>query len=487
MKKQIGALVVSTIVVLVLIGLLVFLILEYRVPKNNQGSSPTESTSTEKISLSLAEADEINTVTITNAAGTFTIVNEGDTYSVDGLEGIKTSKVNTSDLISSLTGLQATRLIAEPQETDSSLDQDVLSEYGLDQPAVTIQVATVGQEERTLFLGNAAPANAGTYILYDGKIYLSDTTSLSVFSKNKFSFVDNQVTETAPDSYDNTSIQLSGSVRPAPITLQIKKVPEDTTTDTDNKEPTGDTQYSYTLTTPVERTISADSAQLVLEDLFSFYANSVAAVNPSAEEMAQFGLGEPFSILTADFDGNGFTIKTSKPDQNGYVYLMRDGSPIVYSSAANRIPWLTVQYEMLIKAIYSPSDVSDVSRLVVASTQQAFDFVLTHEDGGGMTVSCNGEELDPQTFTQLFQTITPIPPKEYTESEPTLQPALTMTISYVKEDRPPDVIQLSSTGNGSLFLTVNSKTNYTAEERLIQLILENCQKAIDGEELVKLS
>lgn len=487
MKKQTLTLALCLLVVVLLAITLLVVIQDSSSP---QDQTPGESQSDSGLTLQNLTANDLNTLHITNPTGSYTLLNLGDSFGLEGYEDIPTSTTVVEELTSALAPLRASALIWEPEEEPApgqSQTDPALAQYGLDSPEVFLQVVTVSQQNFTLALGDEAPSSSGVYALYQGRVYLLDSSLLDTLSRTAFSFVDNRILGDAPESYDNASLVLSGSVRPSPITVQIKEVPPDNAQDDSGEEPTGQTQYAYTLTTPVERTLPAQPVVDLLSNLFPFYANSIAAVHPTAEDLLNLGLSQPFSTFQLNLEGESFTLHASQPTQEGLVYLMREGTPIVYTAYAGRLDWLTLQYEQLIQAVYTPSDVSEVETLTVEGTGQAYWFAVEHLSSGGMEVTCNGQAVDGAVFTQLYQTITPIPPTSYTQESPTLSPVLTITVGYTKEGRERDVIQLIPTGTGELYLSVNSKVQYTAGEELVELILQNCQNALEGKELTPLS
>ena len=120
------------------------------------------------------------------------------------------------------------------------------------------------------------------------------------------------------------------------VTLEIQ-TKEQTTEEEEEQSVVSSAEKIYTMTTPLIQTISEESAAQVTEGLFSLYGNSVIAVKPTAQQMAEYRLDEPYSVVSMQVDGvHAFTLRTSEPDANNYVYLMRDGSPLVYLVSASR-------------------------------------------------------------------------------------------------------------------------------------------------------
>ncbi len=485
MKKQTTALVLSLFIVLVLTGVMVFLMVRFRSGEEQQ--EPSSSAQTQEDALLALSSNQINTVTITNPDDSFTLVNQGNGFVVEGLEEIAVSNLNVSNLISYFQRLSAKRELADLTDESAQTvgaSREELEQYGLDEPGISVEIVTTDGKKETLLLGSQALDNSSVYLLYQQKVYLVDDGILDSVRRTRYSFLDNNITEIEPE-YEQASIVLSGAVRPSPITLEIKTVTEGQSKSDDESSANSvaaSKQKEYTLTTPLVQTISQDSAAQVTKGLFSLYANAIAAVEPTPEEMVAFGLDEPYSVISVRFDGaEGFTLKTSEPNQNHYVYLMRDGSPLVYLVSASRLSWLSVQTEQLTQSIYQPVEAEALSEFRVTAANAAYDFTVSKEEGE-LRVLCNGQEVSAEQFEKLYQAVTAIPPVRMTSKQPELSTALTMTVSYQDEQRSDDVLELVPTGTGEVYLVLNDESRYTAQQDLVSQILENCQKVLEGKE-----
>lgn len=357
----------------------------------------------------------------------------------------------------------------------------------MDNPQYSIQIVTTDGSTEELFLGNSAPDGSSIYALYQDEVYLLDDRLLDSVSKGSLSFLDNQITDLEPE-YEKAIITLSGTVRSSPVTLEIQ-TKEQTTEEEEEQSVVSSAEKIYTMTTPLIQTISEESAAQVTEGLFSLYGNSVIAVKPTAQQMAEYRLDEPYSIVSMQVDGvHAFTLRTSEPDANNYVYLMRDGSPLVYLVSASRLSWLEVQAEQLTQSIYQPSEPEEIAQLQIISPQGSYDFVVEAVEGeDDEQVTCNGQSVDRELFDKLYQAVTSIPPERMSSGQPELEPALTMTVSYRDSSRPEDRFELIPNGSGSVYLRLNGKIRYTASQQLVYQILQNCQQVLEGKEVSSLS
>ena len=261
---------------------------------------------------------------------------------------------------------------------------------------------------------------------------------------------------------------------------------EEETESSEDEAVVSSTEKQYTLTTPTVQTITEASASQVTDGLYALYANQIAAVNPTEEQLAEYGLDEPYSVVSVSIDGvEQFTLWASERNSNNYVYMTKDGSPFVYLVSASRLSWLTVQVEQLTQSVYEPVELDELSSLTVESADQSYTFLVTQ--GEEQTVTGNGEEVDSELFAELYRTITAIPPDELSSGEPSLEKVLTMTVRYLDEGRQEDVFELYPTGDGNVYISLNGEIRYTVSQDVVYQILDNCQNVLDGGEVSALA
>lgn len=478
MKKQTVTLLLSLLVVLALLGLMIFLMVRFQ--SGEEQEEQTVGSSQEETVLMQVAADAINTLSIENPSDSFTLVNEGDGFVVEGLEVVSVSSLNVNNLVDLFAPLTAQRQLLSAEELTVGDSSEQLMQYGLNNPEYIIRIVTTDGEKLTLELGDSALDGSSVYALYEGGVYLISNDILDSVSKTRYSFLDNEITEVEPSDYDKAVIELSGTVRPQTITLEIDTV------ESEDEAVVSSTEKQYTLTTPTVQTITEASASQVTDGLYSLYANQIAAVNPTEEQLAEYGLDEPYSVVSVSIDGvEQFALRASERNSNNYVYMTKDGSPFVYLVSASRLSWLTVQVEQLTQSVYEPVELDELSSLTVESADQSYTFLVTQ--GEEQTVTGNGEEVDSELFAELYRTITAIPPDELSSGEPSLEKVLTMTVRYLDEGRQEDIFELYPTGDGNVYISLNGEIRYTVSQDVVYQILDNCQNVLDGKEVSALA
>lgn len=163
MKKQTTALLISLAVVVLLAGLLIFLMVRFQSEGDQTGQNSAQSSEDETIHLLSLSSEDINTITIENLIDTFTLVNEGDQFVVEGFEEVAVSSLNINNLTASIADLTADREIfslSEESEAETIGDSaQKLSQYGLDQPQYILKIVTTEGTEEILTFGDDALDN----------------------------------------------------------------------------------------------------------------------------------------------------------------------------------------------------------------------------------------------------------------------------------------------------------------------------------------
>ena len=462
MKKQKLILFMSALLVVFLSVILVSLL--FWEPESLEEIPQQESLVQELFSLS---EEEINTLEIENPLEKFTLVNCGEGFAVEGIEEIKTSSVAVNSLTGILKEFQIYREIPSGKEK--------LAEYGLESPKYQLQITKTNGEKMQISLGNKAPDHQGVYLLYQDKVYLTDDALLENLSKGSYSFLDHEITP--PEiQYNEAEIILSGKARKVPISLKItteeKPVVEQGVQSSAIKR--------YELVTPIEQEINADKALQLTESVFSLYANAIEMINPSPDDLLSIGLDEPYSTVSVSADGeNLFTLKATAPDENNYVYLIKEDAQLVYLVSANRLKWLTMQVEELRESIYQAPELEEISGFRIEARGSDYEFQLEGEDE--LKVSCQAVPVELSRFQEFYDIVTTIAPEQMLFDKPEFEEALTMTVTY--KDGRRDILKMMPTGDGRVGISLNGEIRYAVSQNIVYHILDNCRFLMEGGKL----
>ena len=174
-KNKVLPLVVLVLLLLALIGAYVFL---QSLPDESETDDADDAVS---IPLSSYSADDIAAISYGDSEQ-ITIVSENGVWYIEGDERFPLNQTVVSEMAESLASLAASK----------EVESDDLAEFGLDAPALTVNVKLTGGDEYTYSLGDVNSFNSLTYILASDKVYMfSDTLSTCFgYSKDELMLVD---------------------------------------------------------------------------------------------------------------------------------------------------------------------------------------------------------------------------------------------------------------------------------------------------------
>lgn len=425
-------------------------------------------------------AGKVDKVSVTNEQGEVLLTRQGEAFAVEGLEGLPLSE-NAAVLASQAGGLEAVREI---------VPADNLAQYGLDRPAATAAIDLAG-ETHTLKLGGEAPSSSGRYAELHGKVYLIRDEGLTAFAYGQEDYVSTQVTDILDAEETVEQITLMRENMPLIFTyVPETEAPEESTgsdevsgTQSISGESGGDADAAqaseplpayYRLTTPVETDLDKYDVSVWANRAFGLIAREIEIIRPDAGQLAEYGLDSPETVLTVT-SSSGETIKlSSSAPMEGICFLMRDDVPVIYRVSQADVPWRTVTVETLTHSVFGPLENSQIKTLTIRG--MGLEYLFTRENSA---ILLNGKEaVEEEAFDKVIDAALRIPPEFLGETaSPTLEPAVTITVSYMESGKSDDTLWLIPTGSGSLYLELNGETRYTAQESYAQALLEACEAA----------
>lgn len=484
MKKQIILLIVCLVVAAGLGGACWFL-LGYE-PAGEESSS----SATETVSLLDRPETDLDTITVENAEGGYTIKNLGDgNYQIVEIPEAQVTESAVSNVAKLGTSITAKSMVTDSPEN--------LDDFGLGTPVATLTATYTDGTSFELLLGNHAPDSNGVYLkpADDPAVYLISSYDVDRVFDNKLEFISTTVTSdpagAAAQQGSGTlpeKVTFGGSVRTEPIVIEK----DQTTTEEE-------AQYNlstYIMTSPKERSVDAGDATNSIASLLSITADSVVAYDPTEEELASYGLDTPYSTVDftykdADEQEHSVSLRVSAVDEEGNVYLQKDNEPVVYQLEAEDLSWYSLTYGDFISTLQLLPYINDVKTVSVVSPDVSYVFELeTIEDEDAkedLKVTLNGSEVDTSAFRSLYQTIIGIPSENYTEDTPPDPETALLTVTFTYHDgRPDDVIALLPGPSRKVFLSINGDAEFYTKASYVDTILQNCVNIQEGKEIVPL-
>lgn len=417
---------------------------------------------------------EIDSVTPTKTDENGNVTTEATVYTVIGFEDFELQSGQADSVANNLSSLEFTSV--------ASIDGANSADFGFDAPRSTATVTYSDGTSAVVIVGIDAPGGAGTYVKFGSgdTIYLCPAeavSSLLLSVNDLISLAINDAADTTENSLVQ-SVSLSGTLYPQEVVF----VPNTDTSST----------ASYILTSPETLFANESNTSKVTGAIRGLYAKSVAYVNPTANQLSQIGLDNPYAVVKAVYPDTTVEVMASKPDSSGNVYVMLKGGKVVYTMASANLPWTGLSYEELISEyVLNPTMVS-LTGMSVSDGTTTYDFKLSSEtntttdDEGNETtttntvVKTNNLILTTDYFNNYYQNVAYTQRVDLKADAPSGNPLLTIKYTYSTKDSTDTVCYYPADASGKCTATLNGKAvGKVYEGRVKNLITQTAYAAKD--------
>lgn len=475
MKKQLIILIVCLLLAAVLGGVLWFL-MGYDPDASNSSSFVSQTVSLRNITETTLES-----VKIENEQGTYTLKTVAENeYTLEGYEDGNLNSTMLSSMAKIFTSLSATEMVAESPED--------LAPYGLDQPRVTMTAQYADQSSFKIYLGNDAPGDNGVYGKVEGDpaVYLLSSYTFENAFKTPLEYFLTTITnepQTTDGSIVPEKLTLEGTLREEPIVL-VRNVNQ-------SEEQKNYNLSGYIMEQPRQRAINiTDEFSSMLTELLALSADSVVGYQPTEEQLKEFGLDVPYSIIEFSYNNYNNEPKTvrlqlSQPDESGNAYMMKDGDKTVYQIHAVDYLWYELDYPTLISTLQLLPFIDTIDTMTLQfddGTEYAFKL---EGEGDELIVTCNGENISTDKFRKYYQAVVGIPSEEYTTDTPPAdsEALLTITYRYREEGLPEDVMRLLPGPTRKMFVSINGFAEFYTKTSYLDTIKKNSESILQNGEI----
>ena len=485
MKKNIKIIVIFLIVVAVLAGLLIFL-------KVTAPEEEIEEAAEETVSTSLLydkNPYDISLLTIENEHGTYQVerVGEGDNagFTIMELSSLPLGGDNFTALIEKAATLTAQQTVVE--------NADDLSIYGLDTPSakVTVNFTDSSNTVKTLIVGNLAPDGNKRYLMVEGdsKVYTVYNNAVSCFLNDKYSAVNRTVytaksAESEEDTTDYTRINKMTIKRPD---LDYDFVIEYDVR-LDDPDSMNANSSSYVITSPVYRDLNPENSADVTDGIFGLTASDLAVLNPTEEDMNDYGINEPLADVSVEINGGDtlrFRIGSECYDDEGvkegyFVYV--DGINIIYIFAESSLPWLDVMPLDICTTMFTSNYVYDIEALDIIYNGGEMHFTMTGSTADDFAVKLDGVDMENiALFKNFYQFILRAPSSEIYFGEAEGEPSLTINIQTANGG---DLIEFFPSDNRQSIIRLNGQVTYKCATAYVDRFSDNIEHYKNGEDII---
>lgn len=362
-----------------LLGLCVLMVaaicLYFIVPRGDSEESAEEGNTAETVNVAKIEKDKITSVSITGEGREdISLEKNGEDWKLKDMPDVSLDADTVEGMFSGLSPVTASK------ELDSEGVQ--LSDYGLDQPQMTVKIATSDGEEYEFRFGGTVPVTGGNYGLTEdgGKIYTFSETLYSAFDIEKNSLIaKEEVADINSDYLTSISVKNDGKETfKAEVVSDSKKV---------------DAYTNWVISKPYKKLLAGSSTEdwTTLEGFFTSVTLG-DLVEYGCSDFGKYGLKKPSSTVEVGYfevkdgyeipeataapdstsqtnastnkasevpeeyrENKGYTLYIGKKADSGDYYVRLKGSKNVYTMSASNVENMTGAdaYTYMDKCVYS--------------------------------------------------------------------------------------------------------------------------------------
>ena len=249
------------------------------------------------------EADKIEKVTVTSAAGDKTTAQkQGTAWQVTAPATVPADEAELSGIASNLASVDVQRVV-DDQATD-------FKQYGLEPARMTVTFISGGKEQ-TLLLGKKTPTGADMYARLPGapRVFLVSSYLDATFNKSTFDLRDKTVLKIDREKADRLDVQAGDKT-----TTFAKQGAE------------------WRITAPFEARADFGAVEGILGRLNTSPMKSIAAAEvKDAKELAQYGLDKPAATVRVGSGSSQAGLAIGKAAAEGTVYAKDLSRPMVFT------------------------------------------------------------------------------------------------------------------------------------------------------------
>lgn len=341
---------------------------------------------------------DIVTIEVENTAGSFTVSaetpdGESTVYTISGFEGYDLRTGIADAVANDAATLSFTSIAAVGGN---------LADFGLDRPRANVHVTYTDGTSAHFRIGNEADGGVGTYATLgdNSDVFLVSNDSVDSFFYSVLEFISYDITPAAENVDQNSFsvIEISGARYDDPITL----VPN---TDTAFKN-------NFRLTAPYEMLADNYEGNDIAGTIRDLYAESVVCVNPSANQLSEYGVAEPYAAVHAVYPDVEINLACSKATDDGLVNLYNADKGIIYTIRDDALGWANTSLELLLPKTVIELNKEAVSGITVTSASKDYTFEVSttkktvdNQEATVTTAKLNGKRIPEDSFNIFFQNL----------------------------------------------------------------------------------
>ena len=477
-------------------------VLKLTEPKENEESSALAEETT---SLWTYTSDDVSKVTIKRKNGETLVANrvmekepstdmEGNAieidvanYVVEGYEDLPMEKVALRLLATRASDVFASQLVK------SDATDEELKNFGLDKP-MEIRLDIDNRDPLIFNVGDIAPDKQYSYISLasDPKsVYTVSSTFVEPYREENLFFLSTTLTE-GKDSENGPEV--------TDVVVERK--------DLDYKfhfvydsyygsDKNGGSSATHLMVEPVRSLLNAERSQMATHGLYSLLATDIVQPHPTEEDIAKYGLDDPYLKVTSQTDdgktlvltfGDTYTFTDPHDDtvQKTLYYGMLSGIDCIYGFSTDELIYTTMKPEDLTSKLVFETYVWDITKLDYTVGTNKLSFDVKAEDQDDAVVKVNGDDTDPERYRKLYTSLLQSPAEEIVLDEvdvSEMTPMVSVHLEQKEASRGYDV-DFYDAGGLKAYIAVNGKVNFMCRKKYVETLAGNIGKYFTNEDFV---
>ena len=425
------------------------------------------------------EPTDVETITVLNTYGQYTIRSEDDGYVFDDIPVNIVDVEGFYELMNHACAFGSLRTVTDVPNT--------LEKYGLDKPKAILSVTFTDGSTFGMSIGNKEPVSGNYYGRVEGDkaVYLFAEEDMLYFLCRKETYISTLVTPELAVSSPLSAIKditFSGSAFEHPITVEAVS---------DTNPEAKLLAKSFGPATHIVRLkgvyeLDQTYGIEMLSSVLGIRAVDVIGYNLSDSDLTKLGFDNPaFRVAFALKNGTDYIADyelSLVPAKEYYMASMK-GSGVVY--IIEPPAFVTLDYTKLCLRWFLSPLLSDLQNLSVEFDGKTYTYVYTKDEDKNVSVTVNGEAMDPELFYKFYRLVTSASSDGLYLENPTAEGDPLMTVTYVYNDgvKPPDVMKLYKGSARRTNVEVNGVIEFDMAESYLDAMKTACAHTVSGEEI----
>ena len=401
-KKLIRNIIISVLVIAALVGILVWV---NSIPDKTADSGSETETLEQSDSIEIFKVDKENvkSVSVENEKGSYTILKNGDEYTVADNKGIEYSSVNLGFNFESFLQINGSKDVTED-----------------DIPFTKTAEAVITMNDgvkHVLTLGGEVIGETKTLLKYNDKVYAVPTYNISCFNQELNSFRSTQLGKLEANLESMEIYENSKEL------VAIRKATEE-----DNKK--FRVNMSYVMTYPKFLGVSSDRLQSFMELIQNGYSlDIISFADDNKANFSKYGIGKKTLII--DDGKNEYKFAFGNKDDKGNVYTVLNNGSSVYTMSSALFDIIDkYNGDVLMDKLTHIADLNNVKTLVFEGKGDKYTLERKgNEDNYKYDI--NGNDIAEDKFKDAYQEIIGITSDKIAYNNVSGSAEYTVTINYL--------------------------------------------------------